>query len=206
MEFDVNLDGSRVCFRLNPPGSASTGPGRFWVASPAAPGSALAVTPTADYNRDCRWTSDGRSFAYMSANGGANPEVWLADAQQPNVVQRLREPLSGGQTTAFFSIARRSPTGVVGITEPVTFTTSFHRVALDAPGTSTLFSSPGAIGLDPKFTLDSQGDWLGYIKTEPVAGGTVRRLHLASTRVSEHEIVLTLPFDRSIADFRFLRE
>jgi hypothetical protein len=132
--------------------------------------------------------------------------VWLADAQQPNVVQRLREPLSAGQTTAFFAIARRAPTGVVGITEPVTFTTSFHRVALDAPGTSTLFAAAGTIGLEPKFTLDSRGDWLGYIKTEPVAGGTVRRLHLASTRVSGHEIVLTVPFDRSIADFRFLRE
>jgi hypothetical protein len=206
LEFDVNTDGSNVCFRLNAPGSGSVGPGRFWIADPAAPGTAVAVTPVADYNFDCRWASDGHSFAYLSSNGGAESEVWFVDTRNPNVVQRLREPLSSGQTTAFFAIARRSPTGVVGVTEPVTFAVSFHRVALDAPGTSTRFASPGVVGLDPKFTLDSQGDWLGYIKTEAVAGGTVRRLHLASTRVPDHEIVLQLPFDRGVQEFRLLRD
>ena len=96
---------------------------------------------------------------------------------------------------------------MVGVTEPVTFATSFHRVALDAPGTSTRFASAGVIGLSPTFTLDSHGDWLGYIKTETLAaGGTVRRLHLASTRIPDHEIVVALPFDRGVQDFKFLRD
>jgi hypothetical protein len=207
MEFDVSPDGSRVCFRLNAPGSGSIGPGRFWIADPAAPGSALVVTPTADYNFDCRWASNGHSFAFLSANGSATPEVWFVDTQQPNVIQRLREPLLSNQTTEFFAIARASPTGVVAVKEPVTFTTTFHRVALEAPGTSTRFASAGVIGTSPNIKLDSQGDWLGYIKTEALAaGGTVRRLHLGSTRIPDHEMVVALPFDRGVEDFRFLRD
>ncbi len=71
-EFDVDRAGTRVCLRVNDAAAvAADGPGRFWVASPATPGAATAVTPVADTNSTCRWASTGSRFAYLSSTGTA---------------------------------------------------------------------------------------------------------------------------------------
>jgi hypothetical protein len=195
-QFAVNSDGSQVCFRVNAPGAAAAGPGRIWIASPAAPGAATAVTPTADSNSDCQWSSDAESIGFISSNGAAAPEAWIVDRTQPNVVQRLRESLAAGETTSYLAFAKNAQLGVVAITEGTNSTTTLYRVALDSPGSSTRFASVGNVGPDPQFTLDASGNWLGYIKTEAVAGGgTLRRVHLASTQSPDTELVVDLTTD-----------
>jgi hypothetical protein len=190
-EIDMNVAGTSVCFRVNTPGAGSAGPGRVFVANPAAPGAATAVTPLADVNYDCRFASDGNTIAYLTANGGAQPEVYVVDRTNPNVVTRMREALTAGQSTEFFALARDAFTGVVGVNPGGGGATVFYRVDLDAPGTSVRIGSPGVTGSNPQFRLTDDGNWLAYLKDEVVSGmGTVKRLHLLSTRTADFDIAL----------------
>ena len=208
-EFDVNADGSRVCLRVNAPGSTGNGPGRIWTADPATPGAAVPVTPVTAQNQGCRWAADGRTIAYLSADGGAPLELWQVDTLAPNAVTRSREPLAAGETTAFWAVAEKSMTAVVGVTPPGSTIPHFYRIALDSPGSSTRFASPGIPVDAASFTLDPRGDWLAYIKADPASGTSqpVRRLHLASTRIADFDMVVPFPTgaNPSISEFQFLR-
>jgi hypothetical protein len=178
-EFDVNAAGTRVCLRVNAAGSTGDGPGRFWVADPAAPGTATAVTPVTDVNRSCRWASDGKTIVYLSGNGGGPVELWQVNSDAPNVVTRSREPLAPGETIAFFAVAEKSMTAVIGVTPAGSSIPQLYRVALDSPGTSTRFASPGVSVAEAEFGIDPAGNWLGYLKDG---------VHLTSTTVADVDI------------------
>jgi VCBS repeat-containing protein len=190
-EYDMNAAGSSVCFRINNPGAGSIGPGRVWVASPATPGAATAVTPLADYNFDCRFASDGDTIAYLTSDGGQPAEVHLVDRNAPNVITRMREPLTAGQSTEFFAVARDNMIGVVGINPAGGGGTVFYRVDLDSPGTSVRFATLTAVGSNAQYTLSSDGNWLAYLKDTPLpGGGTIKQLHLTSTQTPDFDITL----------------
>lgn len=205
-QFAVNADGSNVCFRVNAPGAAATGPGRIWIANPAAPGAATAVTPNVDFNSDCQWSSNSELIGYLSSNGNFPTEAWIANKSPPNMARRLREALAAGETTSYLAFARNTQLGVVAVTESAGSTTTLYRVALDSPGTSTRIASAGNVGPDPQFTLDASGNWVGYIKTESIAGGgTLRRVHVASTHTPDTELVITLPNGAAAETFAFMQ-
>lgn len=204
-QFALNLAGSSACFRVNTAGAAAEGPGRIWIANPAAPGAATAVTPTADSNSDCQWASDGKSIGYLSHNGSTAEDAWIVDPTVPNVVQRLREPLVAGESVTFLALAQDSPLAVVAVTESAGATTKLYSVALDAPGTSTRIASIGAVGANPHYALDPGGNWIGYIKADTVPGtGTVQRVHLASTRQPDTELIVNLPAAANAETFTFM--
>jgi hypothetical protein len=198
-EFDVNAAGTRVCLRVDTAGSTGDGPGRLFTADPATPGTAVAVTPVTDVNKSCRWASDGKTMVYLSANGGSPVEVWQVDADTPNAVTRSREALAAGETVAFFAVAEKTMTAIVGVTPAGSNIPQFYRVALDSPGTSTRFASPGVPVTSAKFGIDPSGNWLVYSKDEAPAGAPVpvMRLHLASTTVADVDILVPLPPERA---------
>ncbi len=160
-------------------------------------------------NQGCRWASDGRTIAYLSADAGAPLELWQVDTLAPNAVTRSRESLAPGETTAFWAVAEKSMTAVVGVTPPGSTIPHFYRIALDSPGSSTRFASPGIPVDGASFTLDARGEWFAYIKADPVPGTsqTVRRLHLASTRIADFDMVVAFPAGANppIKEFQFLR-
>lgn len=189
-EYDMNDEGTSVCFRLNSAGAGSAGPGRVWVASPASPGAATAVTPVADANFDCQFAADGDHIAYLTANGGHAPQAYLVDRTNPNAVTRMREPLASGQTTEFVAVAGNVMVGVVGVNPGGGAPPEFYRVDLDSPGTSVRFGSPGITGANPQYRLSADGNWLAYLKDEAGPNGTVKRLHLLSTRSEDFDLAL----------------
>jgi hypothetical protein len=199
LAFDVNAAGTKACFRVNDPGAADAGPGRIWIAAPAAPGSATAVTPRVDSNGDCQWASDNKTLAYLSSNGGLPFEPWVVDITNPNVVSRVRETLANGESIAFFGIARKNLTAIIGINPAGGGAPQFYRADLAAPGTSVAIGSPGVTGNKPGYTLSADGQWLGYLKDETIGGTLTKRLHIMSTQVANFDIAIGAGFAEQFA-------
>ena len=206
-EYDMRPDGTSVCMRVNAQGSASTGPGRIWVAPLVAGVGATAVTPTRDYNFDCRWVSDNKTIVYLSADTGDKVEPWRVDTTQPNVVARLREPLTGTEELDYLALAKQSTTAIIGIKPNASGAPVFYRARVDAPGTSTRFGSPGVSSANAKFSISPDGNWFAYLKDEPSSSNpstTIKNLHLLSTRVADHDISVSEEADvEGIAQFQF---
>jgi hypothetical protein len=191
--FDINSDGSGVCFGLNTlPATASFGAGQIWLADPRAPGSASAVTPLADYNFGCQWASDAKTIVYQSATGTAPAEPWVVNTSKPGAVSRLREPLASGYSTSYFAIAQKTMTAVIAVQPVSGGASTFFRAAIDAPGRSTNFYSAVAASTSA-IALDARGTSIQFLNNEAVSGGlgSIHRLHWASTQTSNYDLTLS---------------
>ena len=192
LEFDVNSTGDAVCFRVNQIGaSSSTGPGSFYVANPKAPGSAVVITPVADFNMFCQWASDGRRMAFQSGTNTAGGIQWkLVDRLAPLSVGVLNAPLAPGESLGNGTLARKRPVGIYVVAPFSGPITSLHRVNLDQPGVATRLIASWESGYpfegQTNPMLNPEGTMLAYRK-----GTTNPRLYMVSTETVEYEIPLT---------------
>ena len=190
-EFAVNADGDGVCFRLNDPGaSGSTGPGRMYVANPAAPGSATAVSASAEYNFGCDWAADGRRLAFLSRSAGGAPMQWrIVDRTAPLALGTLNATPPSGEQLGIVTLARLRLRGYY-TTHPASGTRqSLWRVDLDQPGVATRFFANWDANLPfeaGRLTLNAEGTMLAYRRGSPAG-----RLFLVSTEAAEYEFPIT---------------
>ena len=125
-------------------------------------------------------------------------ELWVADATQPGMTERAREPLAAGQTVVFQAVASHAMVAVIGIAPTPGANPVFYRIDLVNPGTSTLIAAPN-VPLGPgQFTLSPRGDWLGFIRSDVVdGGGTLARLHMRHTELPSVELVADFNYSQS---------
>jgi len=205
VEFRLSNDGSRVCYILfdSPPAGNS----RVWFSELAAAANGTAVTPPVLNNFGCRWAIDNHSIVYLAAPAAAPFEVWVADALQPGTARRLREPLAAGEQVAYFDVASRSMTAILGVDPSGSVIPDFYRASVDAPGSSVKFATGSFVpsGIVP-IQMNSHGTLLGYGKEEPIGGGpqTMFRLHLMSTQTLDYDWVLTPNGSAGVLRFEFV--
>jgi hypothetical protein len=190
-EFALNAAGDAACFRLNEAGaSSSTGPGRVYVANPAAPGSATAVSAVASYNFGCDWAADGRRLAFLSRSVGGAPLQWrIVDRTAPLAVSTLNATPPAGEELAIVTLSRQRPRGYYTTTPSTGNRQSLWRVDLDQPGQATRFFTDWENGLPfeaSRLTLNPEGTMLAYRRGSPAA-----RLFLVSTEATQYEFPIT---------------
>jgi hypothetical protein len=189
-EFSLNAAGDGVCFRLNNAGSSSTGPGRFYVANPAAPGSATAVSAVADYNFRCDWAADGRRLAFLSRATAGGPLQWqMVDRASPLAVSTLNAAPPAGEQLGVVTLARQRTRGYYSTTPSTGTRQSLWRVDLAQPGNATRFFASWENGIPfdtERLVLNAEGTMLAYRRGSPVA-----RLFLVSTETSDYEFPVT---------------
>lgn len=206
VEFGLSNDGTRVCYILFD--SQPNGPSRVWFSDLAASANGTAVTPSVANTFGCRWAVDNHSIMYLAAPAAAPDEIWVADVLQPGTARRLREPLATGEQLAYFDLARRSMTAVVGIRPPNSVIPDFYRASVDSPGSSVKFATGSFLpsGIAP-ITMNPHGTLLAYGKEEPIGGGpqTLFRLHLLSTQTLDYDWVLTPTAPGGVSQYEFVR-
>jgi hypothetical protein len=186
-EFALNAAGDAACFRLNEAGaSGSTGPGRVYVANPAAPGGATAVSAVASYNYRCDWAADGRRLAFLSRSVNGAPLQWqVVDRTAPLAVSTLNAAPPAGEQLGIVTLARQRLRGYYSTTPSTGSGQSLWRVDLDQPGQATRFFTgwENTSPIDPeRLGLNAEGTMLAYRRGSPVA-----RLFLVSTEAAQYE-------------------
>src|SRR6185295_12241910 len=108
---------------------------------------------------------------------------------------------------AYFDVASRSMTAILGVDPSGSVIPDFYRASVDAPGSSVKFATGSFVpsGIVP-IQMNSHGTLLGYGKEEPIGGGpqTMFRLHLMSTQTLDYDWVLTPNGSAGVLRFEFV--
>jgi VCBS repeat-containing protein len=188
--FSLSNDGKRVCFQFREPGGGSFGPSRFIVGDPAAPASAVPVTPVTTGGYKCYFGTDNQTLFYIAQTAAAPTEqMYRVDSAAPGIPVLVNRPFVSGETLEDYWVARDAMRVVFGTRGSGASNVDFYSVSMAAPNTFIPFANTFDDGSLPG-QIDSSGWLLAYSKRPaPLTG--LRRLTLLSTQSSTYSLSLT---------------